>query len=170
MKIYIPEIDYSNIDLTLIRGDIVSTQKKHLLWCQDRLLEIKNNKIHNVNIIGKDSIKQKINDLEIIIDQSYIEFIQANEENESIQYQVPPNHIEEEVTIKKYQLMNNLNFFLITEESKNVKTKKSINNFYFYIDTSCYSKTDNIEILFSLEKENIRNKMHTFLTRLKLCN
>lgn len=170
MKIYVPEINIFNIDFTLIEDCIVSVIKKRLLWCEDRLLEIKNNKIHNVNIIGKDSIIKKIDDLEIIIDLSYIETITNDQDIESIQYHIPPNHIEEQITIKKYQITDIFNFVLIVEESKNINTNRILNDFYFYINTSSYSKTDNIEILFNLEKENIKNKMHTFLTRLKLCN
>ena len=60
MKIYIPEISISNIDVSLIEKYIVSTQKKHLLWCSDGLYEIKNNKIYELNILDKKCVYSKI--------------------------------------------------------------------------------------------------------------
>jgi hypothetical protein len=169
MKIYIPEINISDLDFTPLKDNVVSVEKKHFLWCSDRLLEIKNNKIYNVNIRGKNSSKHQVEDLEIIIDPSYNEPFSDKEVNEQIHFQIPPNHVEERVLIKKYQLINTANFFLITEEAIR-NNELTINDFYFYMDTPLYQESYNYDNLFKLEKENIKKNMHTFLTRLKLCN
>jgi hypothetical protein len=168
MKIYIPEISISNIDVSLIEKYIVSTQKKHLLWGSDGLYEIKNNKIYELNILDKKCVYSKIFNLDVIIDESIIDNNSLIEDN--ITYQIPPNHIEEMNLITTYQLITNLNVFLITEQILN-ENNKEINNFYFYINTSTANDTSSsINENFNLEKTRIEENMRAFLTILKLCS
>jgi hypothetical protein len=169
MKIYIPEICLSNIDVSLIKPYIISSQNKYFLWCLDSLLEIKNNKIYELNILDKKCVYTKIFNLDIIIDESDIDNNTLIEDN--ITFQIPPNHIEEMKVITKYQLIPNSNVFLITEKNLN-ENNKEINDFYFYINTPItndLSASSYINENFNLEKK-IEENMHAFLTILKLCN
>lgn len=173
MKIYIPEICVSNIDLSLIKKYIISSQKKHFLWGSDSLLEIKNNKIYELNILDKKCVYTKIFNLDIIIDDSDIDNNSLIEDN--ITYQIPPNHIEEMNVITTYQLIRNSNVFLITEHILN-ENNKEINDFYFYINTpitnelSTSASSSLINENFNLQKKKIEENMHAFLTILKLCD
>jgi hypothetical protein len=151
MKIYLPIFNLNEIEPSLIKEYLVSSEKKELLWSDEGIFEIKNNKLYK-KIIVDDAINDinyinNIDNLAAVFDESTFE------ENEW--FQIPPSHFNQKLIMQYYQINNSLLKFVIEYETSPIK--QNMRDFYFTLK----NKSD---------LENIKGDMNTFLLRLNLCN
>ena len=153
MKIYLPIFKINEIEPSLIKDYLVSSEKKELLWSEDGLFEIRNNKLYKKTIV--DDIMNGIIDNKTIIDNLAAVFDESSFNEEKEWYQIPPNHFNEKLIIQHYQINKSLLQFVIEYETS--PTKQNMRDFYFILK----NKSD---------LENIKGDMNTFLLTLNLCN
>lgn len=153
MKIYLPIFKINEIEPSLIKDYLVSSEKKELLWSEDGLFEIRNNKLYKKTIV--DDIMDGIIDNKTIIDNLAAVFDESSFNEEKEWYQIPPNHFNEKLIIQHYQINKSLLQFVIEYETS--PTKQNMRDFYFILK----NKSD---------LENIKGDMNTFLLTLNLCN
>lgn len=153
MKIYLPIFKINEIEPSLIKDYLVSSEKKELLWSEDGLFEIRNNKLYKKTIV--DNIMDGIIDNKTIIDNLAAVFDESSFNEEKEWYQIPPNHFNEKLIIQHYQINKSLLQFVIEYETS--PTKQNMRDFYFILK----NKSD---------LENIKGDMNTFLLTLNLCN
>lgn len=153
MKIYLPIFKINEIEPSLIKDYLVSSEKKELLWSEDGLFEIRNNKLYKKTIV--DNIMDGIIDNKTIIDNLAAIFDESSFNEEKEWYQIPPNHFNEKLIIQHYQINKSLLQFVIEYETS--PTKQNMRDFYFILK----NKSD---------LENIKGDMNTFLLTLNLCN
>ena len=149
MKIYFPIFKVNEIDTTLIKDYLISSYKKELLWSDEGIFEIKNNKLYKKTILDDDINNNiLIGNLAAVFDESIFE-----EDNEW--FQIPPSYFNEKIIMQYYKTNNELLKFVIEYETS--PSKSNMRDFFFTLK----NKGD---------LENIKGDMNTFLLRLNLCN
>jgi hypothetical protein len=155
MKIYLPIFKINEIEPSLIKDYLVSSEKKELLWSEDGIFEIRNNRLYKKTIID-DFANDMVNDHnKMIIDNLAAVFDESSFDEEKEWYQIPPNHFNQKLIIQHYQINKSLLQMVIEYETS--PTKQNMRDFYFILK----NKSD---------LENIKGDMNTFLLTLNLCN
>jgi len=143
MKVYIENINFDNIDKLKINNLLEKNEIKEYIITSNGFFINKNNKLIKLKIIDDKIKKDKINDLNILIDKSY--FVE-----DDTHYQVLPNYYIKNINIFIYKLRKQSKLNLNIEEFNN-----TIVDIYFYIDNN-----DNIK--------NYKDDLISFLSLLNL--
>jgi len=141
MKLYLDKKQINKKQLDCIREYLCNTRKYQIIYTDDGLFKISNNKLIKLKILDKPVKNIMINNTEVIIDESKIV-------NDCEYYQLPIKHFIETVTQYTYELNRNAGLKLIVEYNDD-----QFNDFYF-------------ELREKLETIGIKNDFHTFLSLL----
>ena len=143
MKIYIENINFLNIDKNKIKHLLQKYEIKEFIICGNGIFINKTNHLIKLKIIDSSIKKEKINNFNFLIDESY--FLE-----DGIHFQILPNFYIETKNILSYKISKNSKLNFNIEEIDNI-----IVDIYFSID-----KNDNII--------NYKEDLFSFLSLLNL--
>ena len=152
MKLYFPTIPLHKINIKNLQSYLVNEQSRHLLFSDEGVIQVQGEKLRRLALLEVPVIKEKIEDYDILIDNS-----RWKKEDQEEWYQIYPNSVEEITHLSIFQLRKGAEVECIIETQKN-----KITDFYFSIKKDLHPN----EVVKNI---HIKEDILTFLFELNLC-